>query len=97
MNDDLISRKALWESLQDVLPYQFCSLFIAAKIKEIIERAPAVDPHKHGRWERCFEDWRRQIEGSKCTACGFEHYGSCINYYHYCPNCGTRMDGGEEQ
>lgn len=58
---------------------------------------PAADvaPVRHGRWERCFEDWRRQIEGSKCTACGFEHYGSCINYYHYCPNCGVKMDGGE--
>ena len=64
---------------------------------ERVKQEPSVDPHKHGRWERCFEDWRRQIEGSKCTACGFEHYGSCINYYHYCPNCGTRMDGGEEQ
>ncbi len=29
---------------------------------------------KHGRWEQCFEDWRMQIEGDKCSVCGFEHY-----------------------
>lgn len=62
-----------------------------------VEDVPAADvaPVRHGQWEQCFEDWRRQIEGNKCTACGFEHYGSCINYYHYCPNCGVKMDGGE--
>lgn len=81
--DDLISRKALMEGRVENDP-----VFIAAKC------APAVDPHEHGRWEQCFEDWRRQIEGDKCTACGFEHYGGCINYYHYCPNCGAKMDLG---
>ena len=49
----------------------------------------------HGRWERCFEDWRQQIEGDKCSACGFEHYGCGIKYYHYCPNCGADMRDGD--
>ena len=31
-----------------------------------------------GEWEQCFEDWRKQIEGDKCSRCGFEHYGTSI-------------------
>lgn len=31
---------------------------------------------------------------TKCSACGFEHYGCSIRNYHYCPNCGARMDLG---
>ncbi len=46
---------------------------------------------KYGIWEQCFEDFRKQIEGDKCSVCGFEHYGSSISHYHYCPNCGARM------
>lgn len=53
-----------------------------------------VEAAKHGRWEPCFEDWRKQIEGDKCSACGFEHYGCSIRNYFYCPNCGTKMDLG---
>lgn len=63
----------------------------AAQIKEI---EPAdVAPVVHARWVQCFEDWRKQIEGDKCSACGFEHYGCAINHYRYCPNCGAKMDG----
>ena len=60
-----------------------------------IDEAPTVDVVEvvHGRWEQCFEDWRKQIEGDKCSACGFEHYGCGIKHYHYCPNCGAKMDG----
>lgn len=60
-----------------------------------IDKLPTVDavPVVHGRWEQCFEDWRKQIEGDKCSACGFEHYGCGIKHYHYCPNCGAKMDG----
>ncbi|MGF0006931.1 hypothetical protein ACQRBP_06340 [Eubacteriales bacterium SGI.150] len=54
-------------------------------------RGPVV----RGRWVQCFEDWRKQIEGDKCSACGFEHYGTSIANYHYCPNCGAKMDGDE--
>ena len=44
-----------------------------------------------GEWVLCYEDWRKQIDGDKCTACGFEHYGTVINHYKYCPNCGAKM------
>lgn len=46
----------------------------------------------HGRWEECYEDWRKQIAGDKCSLCGFEHYGTSIKHYRYCPNCGAKMD-----
>ena len=48
---------------------------------------------RHGKWQTCFEDWRKQIEGDECSACGFQHYGTNIRNYLYCPNCGARMDG----
>ena len=65
--------------------------FEKAYCREIIRNIPATDiaPVRHGRWEQCFEDWRQQIEGDKCSVCGFEHYGA---RYKYCPNCGTLMD-----
>lgn len=55
---------------------------------------PAADVAelRHGEWVQCFEDWRKQIEGDKCSVCGFEHYGTAIAHYRYCPNCGARMD-----
>lgn len=66
---------------------------------KLISSAPTIDaaPVVHGRWERCFEDWRHQLEGDKCSACGFEHYGMAIDHYLYCPNCGARMDAKEEK
>lgn len=64
---------------------------------KILKEAPAVDVQeiKHGEWKLCYEDWRRQIAGDECSACGFQHYGTCISDYHYCPNCGAKMDGKE--
>ena len=47
---------------------------------------------KHGKWIECFEDWRKQISGDECSACGFQHYGCGISHYPYCPNCGAKMD-----
>jgi hypothetical protein len=63
---------------------------------KILKEAPVADVQeiKHGKWKLCYEDWRRQIAGDECSACGFQHYGTCISHYHYCPNCGAKMDGG---
>ncbi len=64
-----------------------------------LRNIPAADvaPVVHGKWESCFEDWRKQIEGDKCSACGYEHYGTNIRHYHYCPNCGAKMDGDADE
>lgn len=65
---------------------------VGKKLTDKIKAIPAADvePVKHGKWELCFEDSRRQIVGNKCSVCGYEYYG---NKYFYCPNCGARMDG----
>lgn len=65
---------------------------------KILMKAPAVDVQevKRGKWKLCYEDCRMQIAGDECSACGFQHYGTCISHYHYCPNCGAKMDGGKK-
>ena len=52
----------------------------------------------HGEWERIEDDFFDLVT-FKCSVCGeewcFEDYDDCIpQNYHYCPNCGARMDGG---
>lgn len=42
-----------------------------------------------GEWQVCFEDWREQIAGDQCSKCGFQHYGTSINHYKFCPACGA--------
>ena len=44
-----------------------------------------------GEWQVCFEDWRKQMAGDQCSKCGFQHYGTSINHYKFCPACGAAM------
>lgn len=68
--------------------------FDNAYADDITDRLPTanVQEVRHGKWEQCFEDYRKQIEGDKCSVCNFEHYGTSIRHYYYCPNCGAKMD-----
>lgn len=50
-----------------------------------------VQEVRHGKWEECFEDWRHQMQGNKCSECGYETYGDVLNY-NYCPHCGAKMN-----
>ena len=67
-------------------------------IYELIRRAPTIDPVKHGRWAGYY------YPGSECVYCSCcreEYYEDDLlmgrnNYPKYCPNCGAKMDGGEE-
>ncbi len=63
-----------------------------------ILNAPAVDVQevKHGEWKLCYEGWKMQFAGDECSACGVQLYGMCISHFHYCPNCGAKMDGGKK-
>lgn len=57
-----------------------------------INSIPAADvaPVVHGRWV----DAGRGIKA--CSNCnhGIKEHMACAN--HYCPNCGTKMDGGDK-
>lgn len=97
---DCISREAAIKELLDTYEREFPTadgafdLFAVRIMPRVLRNIPAADvePVRMGQWERCFEDWRQQIEGDKCSACGFEYYGTGIRRFHYCDNCGAKMD-----
>lgn len=69
--------------------------------KAIIESVPTIEPVKHGKWLRTSGKTEEGIyyEISHCSVCGGEATaGVCFydNETEYCPNCGSKMDGGEE-
>ena len=70
------------------------------QIMELVQNIVALRPvsreqveRMRGEWQVCFEDWRKQIAGDQCSKCGFQHYGTSINHYHFCPACGAPMTG----
>lgn len=63
-------------------------------VTEMIQDAPAADvaPVVHGRWISygigygfCY----------KCSACGYIDGYPFNDRHNYCPGCGAKMDGGE--
>ena len=67
----------------------------AAKVLRELSDAPAADvaPVVHGRWN--------VVEGSRldnaiCSNCG-KRFQAYYEAYRFCPNCGAKMDGGEDR
>ncbi len=82
---EYIEREALFRSIaDDVAPFNVAMVF------RHIHNAPAADvaPVRHGRWEVI----EGMIENAVCSNCG-RHFQSYYEAYHYCPNCGAKMDG----
>lgn len=97
---EYIDREALMRKLSRILGACYneekeSAMSVVLRTEYAVMDSPTADvePVVHGKWELCFEDWRKEIEGDKCSICGFEHYGTCIRSYNYCPSCGCRMDG----
>jgi hypothetical protein len=80
-------------------------------ITAVMENAPTVDAVEvvHGEWERCGGDLHSSGYAVCCSVCNkthFVHYEYSLGglYGHkemfqlpnYCPNCGAKMDGGNE-
>lgn len=91
---DLISRKAAIQSLMS----NPIGKSIAERYNVIgwLEGLPSAQPErKTGKWMHCDDGslfWR-------CSVCAKNVYGSysevCSGEYHFCPNCGARMEGVE--
>lgn len=68
-------------------------------IAEVIDNVPIVvaEPIRHGHWEKIdtakLSDCTSISPIYKCSFCGSPFVGERINnWYHYCPNCGAKMD-----
>lgn len=99
---DYISREAAIEAIREEFGCEtcnggnigtMCTFCDVGQTILLIKNIPAADvePVRHGAWHQCFEDWRQQQEGNKCSVCGFEYYGTGIRAFHYCPNCCAKM------
>lgn len=83
--------KNVFSETPQKIPY-----LLAAKVLRGVEDAPTADvaPVVHGRWiphDRVFGD-----DFLVCSKCQFvSEDRSTRRYYHYCPHCGAKMDGGD--
>ena len=85
------------ESTYNDMLYEMCGTGYQSRALSVINYAPAADvaPVKHGYWEELDE------EGCySCSACGNPWIiidgTPQDNEMYFCPNCGAKMDGGEQ-
>ena len=70
-------------------------------IEDCIDNTPTIEaePIKHGKWIRTEDDGDGDGDDYPifttfmCSECKAEFLGDLSFDLHYCPNCGTRMDG----
>lgn len=93
---DLISRKALLEKAWEADTQ--CGYVQVVDVGDI-EDAPAVDaaPVVHGRWGE-YESFSLtpSMNGCPCSVCKTHFSPSSIILMKYCPNCGAKMNGGND-
>ena len=71
-------------------PYGNCETgCVKTLTKDALTLLKAQEPVRHGRWIR----QKGSAHVFKCSACRFVFAGAAIA--KYCPNCGAKMDGGE--
>ena len=69
----------------------------------IIDSIPAADvaPVRHGRWKEMHYEGGilDGINFDRCYVCGYERVfddPAIKTVFKYCPNCGAKMDGGDD-
>ena len=93
---EYIEREKLNDMLED-----FC---VNESFYDVLQTIPAADvvPVNHGRWkkgkgnERPTENGFVHDDRYICDCCG---WGCCCETkldFSFCPNCGAKMDGGED-
>ena len=96
---DLVSRSEL------LARYDRIHVGAPGAARKLIEEAPAVDavPVRHGRWETN-NDPEEIVKDFSCSVCeellcDFDTFALMPgeNCFYYCPNCGAKMDGGNDE
>lgn len=91
---EYIDRKALFAEFDrlGLGEHSIVEKVFSSGVRTIIAGMPAADvaPVVHGRWNNMDGYKTRKV----CSECGWDvpEYGK---FYSYCPNCGAKMDGGD--
>lgn len=104
--DDLISRQAAIKAVSSMFAPTPTQKDMVEDCLKIIENLPSaeVEPVKRGRWTPHSEICREYIgtvlvnveyDYWFCDACGYQVKGG-RPMYNFCPNCGAKMEVGEE-
>ena len=56
-------------------------------------QAADVAPVRHGKWLPTTKWWQGGSAWKQCSECGILHLGKS----NYCPNCGAKMDGVDDE
>lgn len=100
--DDLISRQAAIDAINHICPVDTeydCTLLDRVDVRYVLSYLPTAQPKRmRGRWMEV-DGWDGDVI-YQCSECKEEFVlidgTPQDNLYHYCPNCGARMDRGEE-
>lgn len=96
MENDLISRNAMFDAMRDA---EFQTFVPLDEVDEVIANVPAIDaePVRHGRWIEvwCFDYMDYTHYCSECHYDALTKEGTMHDEVltSYCPNCGARMRG----
>ena len=101
-SDDLIRRQDAIEELARWIGYIDEDMILRIQIG--LKKLPPEKPErKTGKW------YIREYEYFTCSECGEDYWNSCDStaeakelletggYPNYCPNCGARMEGEEDE
>ena len=60
-----------------------------------VDKIPSADvaPVRHGRWLPTAKWWQGGSAWKQCSECGILHLGKS----NFCPNCGAKMDGVDDE
>lgn len=65
------------------------------RFETLIESVPSADVAlvRHGRWLPTTKWWQGGSAWKQCSECGILHCGKS----NFCPNCGVKMDGVDDE
>lgn len=105
MENDLISRRALYQALRRLADETDCDIAVLPDVADLIREAPAVSPEglrPNGHWQGegdGYWDGELVYDVWECSECGY-----CIDdgtddpalLPNFCPRCGARMEDSKD-
>ncbi len=103
MRDDLIKRSDAIAEIYKVRTPEVVSHHYAELFASAVYRTPSAE-RPQGEWLRIEiidDDFESGVnaDASQCSVCGdiqSSHYWT-TTYFNYCPNCGARMKGADDE